>query len=98
MGSVFHLNIYDEIFENDLINLKNNGYQIVSSDIRGKSVFSYKLKRKSILTFSNESFGPSEMVRSLADDFITIPGKGRAESLNVSSAASIILSKYTNEP
>jgi tRNA G18 (ribose-2'-O)-methylase SpoU len=28
MGSLFHLNIYDEVFENDLLNLKNNGYQI----------------------------------------------------------------------
>jgi TrmH family RNA methyltransferase len=97
MGSIFHLNIYDEIFENDLANLKSNGYQIVCSDIKGKNIFSYNAGKKSVLTFSNESNGPSEMVKSLADDFITIPGKGRAESLNVSSAASIVISKLTNE-
>ncbi len=97
MGSIFHLNIYDEIFENDLENLRANGYQVICSDIKGKSVFSYQTNKKSIITFSNESNGPSEMIRSLADDFITIPGKGRAESLNVSSAAAIILSKLSSE-
>ena len=97
MGSIFHLNIYDEIFENDLANLKNNGYQVICSEIKGKNIFSYKPGKKSILTFSNESNGPSDMVKSLADDFITIPGKGRAESLNVSSAAAIIISRLVNE-
>lgn len=34
MGSLFHINIYDEIYENDLANLKSNGYQIVCADIK----------------------------------------------------------------
>jgi TrmH family RNA methyltransferase len=97
MGSLFHLNIYDEIYENDLANLKSNGYQIVCADIKGKNIFSYKANKKTLITFSNESIGPSEMIKSLADDFITIPGKGRAESLNVSSAASIVISRLANE-
>ena len=98
MGSIFHLNIYHKIFENDLANLKNNGYHVICSDIKGKNVFTFQPDKKSILTFSNESSGPSEMIKSIANDFITIPGKGRAESLNVSSAAAIILSRFTNEP
>jgi TrmH family RNA methyltransferase len=97
MGSIFHLNIYDEIFANDLSNLKSNGYQIICTDIKGKNIFSYNSNKKSIITFSNESIGPSDIVKTLADDFITIPGKGRAESLNVSSAASIIIARLTNE-
>ena len=97
MGSIFHLNIYDEVFANDLSNLKSNGYQIICADIKGKNIFSYHTNKKSIITFSNESIGPSDIVKNLADDFITIPGKGRAESLNVSSAASIIIARLTNE-
>ena len=95
MGSIFHLNIYDEIFANDLAKLKTNGYQVICSDIKGKNIFSYQTNKKSIITFSNESNGPSEMLKSLADDFVTIPGSGRAESLNVSSAAAIILSELS---
>ena len=67
-------------------------------DIKGKNIFSYKTNKKTLITFSNESIGPSEMLKSLSDDFITIPGKGRAESLNVSSAAAIVIARLTNEP
>lgn len=97
MGSVFHLNIYDEVFENDIINLKSEGYQIISSDIKGKNVFNFNPETKSVLVFSNESNGPSEMISELADKTISIPGKGRAESLNVSSAAAIIISTVVNK-
>lgn len=97
MGSIFHLNIYDEIYANDLANLKSNGYQIICSDIKGKNIFTYQTNKKTLITFSNESNGPSETVKNLADDFITIPGKGRAESLNVSSAASIIIASLANQ-
>lgn len=45
MGSLFHLNIYDEVFENDLTNLKSAGYQIVSSDIKGKNIFTYRTNK-----------------------------------------------------
>jgi len=97
MGSLFHLNIYDDVYENDLANLKSNGYQVVCTDIKGQNIFSYKTNKKTIIAFSNESIGPSEMIKSLADDFITIPGKGRAESLNVSSAASVVIARLANE-
>lgn len=97
MGSIFHLNIYDEVFENDVTNLKSAGYKLICADTRGKNVFSFKLDSKSILTFSNESTGPTEMIKGIADNFISIPGKGRAESLNVSTAAAIIISKFANE-
>ncbi len=97
MGSVFHLNIYDEVFENDITNLKSAGYQIISSDTKGKNIFNFNPETKSILVFSNESTGPSEMIVELADKTVSIPGKGRAESLNVSSAAAIIIANLVNK-
>jgi len=96
MGSVFHLNIYENISIKDLTTLKEIGYQIICSDLRGKDIFNFSVKNKSIITFSNESAGLSEAIKNIADDFITIPKKGKAESLNVSIAAAIILSKITN--
>lgn len=97
MGSIFHLNIYDAISENDLITLKKCGYNLLCSDTKGKNIINYKPDKKIIVTFSNEASGPSELITNLIDEKITIPGKGRAESLNVSSAAAIILSKLSNE-
>lgn len=95
MGSIFHLNIFENIFIESLMELKTKGYKIICSDIRGKSIFDYKKDSKLIVTLSNESAGPSDEVKNVADDFLTIPSKGKAESLNVSSASAIILALLT---
>ena len=95
MGSIFHLNIYENISEEELIKLKQTGYKIFCSDLDGQNIFNFSESSKSIITFSNESSGPSQQIKNIADDFITITKKGNAESLNVSSAAAIILSRIT---
>jgi len=97
MGSIFHINIYDGISETDLLNLKKLGYSVVCSDVKGKNINSFSSEKNLIVSFSNEASGPSDLIKNLTDEKITIPGKGRAESLNVSSAAAIILSKFANE-
>lgn len=96
MGSIFHLNIYDEITEQEILGLKSDGYKLITSDLKGEDVFSFNFCDKQILSFSNESSGPSDKIKMLADSSITIPGRGKAESLNVSSAAAIILANCTN--
>jgi TrmH family RNA methyltransferase len=93
MGSIFHLNIYEEFDLNKLEVMKKRNYKIICSDLQGKNINDFQFQNKSIIVFSNESLGPSEIIKSLADEFITILKKGKAESLNVSSAAAIILSK-----
>lgn len=97
MGSIFHLNIYDCILEKNLVDLKRKEYQILCSDIQGNDFLKFRFEKKSIVVFSNESFGPSQEIKNLADDFITIPSKGKAESLNVAAAAAIILARFANE-
>jgi TrmH family RNA methyltransferase len=44
----------------------------------------------------NESKGLSETVRAFATKAITIPRKGKAESLNAGVATAVILSAMTN--
>ena len=97
MGSVFHLNIFEEITLNEITNLKNSGYSFVCSDIVGKNVFDFKWNDKIILFLSNESEGPSQELLSITDHTITIPSNGKAESLNVASASAIILALLTNK-
>jgi tRNA G18 (ribose-2'-O)-methylase SpoU len=41
--------------------------------------------------FSNEARGPSDAILALADELATIPGAGRAESLSVAIAASVMM-------
>ncbi|NWF51348.1 MAG: RNA methyltransferase [Ignavibacteriaceae bacterium] len=93
MGSVFHLNIFNEIdLQTDIRAIQKNGYKIYLADVKGEDVFKIKDQNKIILCFSNESRGPSDELREIADKTITIPRFGAAESLNVSSAAAILIS------
>ena len=93
MGSIFHLYIFEEVEPALLDDLKLNNYRIICSDLDGKNIYDYKFPDKIVLVFSNEATGPSEVVKTIADDVITIPKYGNAESLNVAVASGIILSK-----
>lgn len=94
MGSIFHVNIFDSA-EKYLMECKNNGFKIICSDLNGKSIYNFKKSGKSVLVLSSESAGPSPEILKITDERITIPGKGKAESLNVASAAAIILAELT---
>lgn len=93
MGSIFHLKIYDDVEINVLKEIKSSGYKIICSDLRGENIFNFKFPERFVITLSSESAGPSEELVSLADKSVTIPKFGNAESLNVSVAAGIILSR-----
>ncbi|MCH7773910.1 MAG: RNA methyltransferase [Bacteroidetes bacterium] len=96
MGSVFHLNIFEDITLKEILLLKKSGYTFICSDIEGENVFDFKRNNKIILFLSNESKGPSQELLSITDHKITIPRKGKAESLNVASASAIMLAVLTN--
>ena len=93
MGSIFHLKIYREIESSFLSKLKENGYKILVTDIKGENINSFVFPGKAVIIFSNESLGPSGEVMEISDDLITIPGYGMAESLNVASASAVILNR-----
>lgn len=97
MGSVFHLNIFEDITLKEITHLKNSGYDFICSDTEGKNVFDFKWIDKIILFLSNESEGPSQELLSIAEHTITIPHSGKAESLNVASASAIMLAVLTNK-
>lgn len=95
-GSIFHLNIITNIILVEAIKaLKRKGYRILCADISGNDIFNIKKSDREIIVFSNEANGPTHELLNIADDKVTIPKKGKAESLNVASASAIILSKLT---
>lgn len=96
MGSVFHTNIFEEIdLPEEIKKIKKGGYEILCTDLVGESVYSHKPSKKTFIIFSNEAHGSSGEIKNLADYKITIPKKGKAESLNVASASAIILSELS---
>jgi len=95
MGSVFHINIFEDVSLEEITSLKKSGYQFVCSDLKGENLYEFKRNEKTVLFLANETHGPSNELLSISDKIISIPGKGKAESLNVASACAVILWELT---
>ena len=61
----------------------------------GENYKNVKWQKKSIITFGNEANGPSKELKQISQK-ITIPQKGKVESLNVAAAAAVIISEVQN--
>ena len=68
---------------------------VYAAVLDGQSVHTVDFSLPCMLLMGNESKGISAEIRSFATHEITIPKKGRAESLNAGVATSIILSSMT---
>ncbi len=82
-----------------LTECKNNGMKIFSS-VAESSAEAVSLADKNggcVLVIGNEGNGVSEEVLTLSTHRITIPMKGKAESLNASAAASILIWEFTKD-
>jgi TrmH family RNA methyltransferase len=97
MGSIFHVDIISETNIGFLNMLKEKGYKLLCSDIYGENIYDFKFPDKSIIAFCNEASGPSEALLKISDFRITIPQKGKVESLNVASAAAVVLAEITGK-
>jgi len=96
-GSVFHLDIFEQDdFYNFLKLQKQSGYQILCADLDGQNIYNYKQAGKEIIVLANEANGPTKNLLDISDTKVTIPKRGKAESLNVASASAVILSELTN--
>ncbi len=93
MGSIFHLPIVtSQNGEADLIELKKAGFKIVVT--RPELADSRKVvnfKNKTAIIFGNESKGTSKEIDQLADQSLSIPKHGQAESLNVAVSFGIVI-------
>ncbi len=96
MGSVFHIAFKDNIdFYLELQRLKEIGYKLAAADLNGENIYEYNKPDKLIVVVCSEAHGPSDRLIELADHKITIPKKGKAESLNVASASAVILNELS---
>jgi RNA methyltransferase, TrmH family len=69
-----------------------SGLPVVVAVLGGKDLFSTERLDRGFVVIGNESKGVGEGLLALATERVTIPGKGRAESLNAAVAAGIVLS------
>jgi TrmH family RNA methyltransferase len=93
MGSIFRMNVIvlNELEMAEM--LKSKEYLVIAADLRGSDIYSFDFKQRIAIVIGSESHGVRPAMRSIIDEFVTIPGAGMAESLNASVAATIFLSE-----
>ena len=96
-GSIFHISIVQASLDETIAHLKQENYTIWASAL--KNAINYnevESEGKAALIVGNEGAGISDEVLQLADKIVKIPIYGKAESLNVSIAAGILMYKMRN--
>jgi len=98
MGSIFNLPIYTDMQLNEVIpQLKAVGYTVCGTGMLGENIFTQQFiqDEKIALIIGNEGNGIAEEILALADRVLTLPMKGKAESLNAAIAAGILMYQVT---
>jgi tRNA G18 (ribose-2'-O)-methylase SpoU len=96
-------NLVDVEKSSDLIqtleDLKSEGYSLVAAETAtdSYSLYDYKFSEKSAIIFGNEEIGITERVLSKVDSVVEIPMRGVKNSINVGSAAAILINSYTGQ-
>jgi TrmH family RNA methyltransferase len=95
-GSILHLPILENIsLIHELPKFKQNGFSLLATALDGKILDrGYLFPAKSMLILGSEAHGVSGEIFSLADETVTIPSYGKAESLNAGTACGIIIAQW----
>ncbi|MBN0045448.1 RNA methyltransferase [Streptomyces actuosus] len=97
VGSLFHLPVAVGVpVERAVAGLKGAGVRILAADGAGDRDLDDELDRRTMggptaWVFGNEAWGLPEETRALADAVVRVPIHGRAESLNLATAAAVCL-------
>jgi TrmH family RNA methyltransferase len=92
MGSLFHLPIAEGDLAEWLPAARSKGIRIVGTSLQAsRSCYDADLTQPTWLVFGNEGQGISPQTAALVTDQVIIPMQGKAESLNVAMAATVLL-------
>ena len=92
VGSLFHVPVAQDSNPLAVIaRARSAGYAVLAADMDGDSLFDVDLAGPTAWLFGNEAWGLPAELRNAADRIVTIPIYGRAESLNLSTAAAVCL-------
>ena len=94
-GAQFSIHCHEK---QDLVSLVNNtSLPVFALDLQGTALTSTQFKRDMIIIIGNEGNGINEDLRQLVKSKISIPMHISVESLNVASAASIMMYEYSRQ-
>ncbi|SEH80763.1 MULTISPECIES: RNA methyltransferase [unclassified Leifsonia] len=95
-GSLFHLPVAVGADLADVVGRAHTaGLQVLAADVKGEDLLSARrdgeLARPTAWVFGNEARGLADELLELVDRVVTVPIYGRAESMNLATAASVCL-------
>ncbi|GGO82708.1 TrmH family RNA methyltransferase [Wenjunlia tyrosinilytica] len=97
VGSLFHLPVAVGVpVEDAVAGLRDAGVRVLAADGAGERDLDAELDdgmlaRPTAWVFGNEAWGLAEETRALADEVVRVPIHGKAESLNLATAAAVCL-------
>ena len=91
MGSFTRVNLSYTALEDFL---KNVTVPIYGAVLNGKSIYEESLEKNALVVMGNESRGISREIQSYITHPVLIPGKGKAESLNVAVSTAVVLDNF----
>ncbi len=94
MGSLTRVNV---IYTDIEIFLKSTNLPVFASTMDGENIYKTKLPKQGILIMGNEANGISKTILNLSSQKLAIPrfnNNNKPESLNVATAAAILLSEF----
>jgi len=74
-----------------IIKLQEAGFFCYATDMEGTDYKSINYNHKKVLIIGNEGKGVSPLIKKVADETLTIPMRGKINSLNASVAAAILI-------
>lgn len=91
-GSLFHIPVFEADLTEEISSLKGRGYEIWATALEDARYYQeMKTPDKIGLVLGNEGAGVQQELLKQADERVKIPIYGKAESLNVSIAAGILM-------
>ena len=91
-GALSYVKIVEVVnLSNTIRKLKDLGYWVYGTDALGKDYQSIKYDGKTCLVIGSEGRGLKQIVSSSCDEIISLPMKGKINSLNASVASGILI-------
>lgn len=97
MGSIFNIPCYDASILQCINHMSKDNWQIGCGHLKGLNFYDRVQRDKVALIIGNEARGITEATSELCTDLWKLPMNGKAESLNASIAAGIMLYDIHNK-
>ena len=93
VGSLFHVPVVENVdIQTSIAHAQSSGLQVLATDMHGVNLFTeVDLAKPTMWLFGNEAWGIPREVLEHVDRVVSIPIYGKAESLNLATAAAVCL-------